>query len=200
MLKKLVAVFALTMIGATASPLQAQPLLIHTAWDADDSPVLVDDITRAVNGIAVKFPEVRGATVTSELEPIGVYAYALRPKIALNDLYMSDPEIFNAMVHDDVEAGFHPSLGKCSPAEFVAIHESAHLIDQGKGKAPRTELVKRWLGGEGFPNLSGYSFRNGALNPGEALAEAFAAVICNGGNASEQALYDILIKVKPETA
>lgn len=136
----------------------------------------------------MEFPEVRGATVTSEVEPIGVYAYAARPKPAFNDLYLSHPAIFNSMIHYDVEHGFHPSLGICSPAEFVAYHEAAHLIDQGKDLAPRKRLVERVLDGETFPGLPTYAY----VGPGEALAEAFASVTCNGGNATEQDLYEVL--------
>ncbi|MCG7607104.1 hypothetical protein [Mycobacterium sp. CnD-18-1] len=200
MLKKLAAVLALTIIGVVVAPAASVPLVIKTAWDDNDDPVLVDDFTSAVNNVAKKFPEVRGITVTSQYLGPGVYAVAGGRRIALNDLYASSSLTVNLMFQYDVQEGFHPQPGRCSAGEFLAYHEAAHIIDQAKGTVPRMEVAVTYGRGE-FLTLSGYSFyRDGGLNPGEALAEAFASVLCNGGNASEQALYDILVEVKPATA
>lgn len=193
MLKKLAAVFALAMIGVAVTPAASAQLVINTLWDRDDDPVLVDDFTSAVNNVAKKFPEVRGITVTSQHLGPGVYAVAGGRRIALNDLYASSSLTVDLMFQYDVQEGFHPQPGRCSAGEFLAYHEAAHIIDQAKGTAPRMRLAV--MGGASLHNLSGYSFhRDGGLNPGEALAEAFASVLCNGGNASERALYDILTK------
>lgn len=191
MLKKLAATLLVVGVLIVATPTVAEPLVIKTAWDSDDHPALTNDITQAVNRVAMVHPEVRGTVVTSIRSGFGIYAYAGSRRIAFNDLYMSQPDIVNAMIRYDVEQGFHPPLGKCSPAGFLAIHESAHIIDQQRSKAPREALADRYGVTVGLP-LSGYSFVDGVLNPGEALAEAFAAVQCNGGNPVEQDIAALL--------
>ncbi|QRY51754.1 hypothetical protein [Mycolicibacterium septicum] len=192
MLKRLAAVIGVVGIFAVCSPLAvSDPLVIKTAWDSDDHPALTNDITQTVNRVAQIHPEVRGTVVTTSFLPMGMYAGAGGRMIMFNDLYFSWPDVVNGMLHYDVDHGFHPPLGRCSPAEFIAYHESAHIIDQQRGKTPRMALTARYGGLTGLP-LSGYSFIDGILNPGEALAEAFAAVQCNGGNPLERDIAALL--------
>lgn len=186
MLKKFSALFLAFSLVGVAAPISAQPSLIKPAWDSDDSVALTNRITETVNRVAMAYPEVRGITVTSLPLPIGVYAVAGKRRIAVNDLYFSWSDIVNKMVQYDVQEGFHPPLGRCEPAEFLALHESAHIIDQARQSAIRFAALALYSDLKG---LSGYSYRDGQLNPGEAVAEAFAAVQCGGGNEAEQKLY-----------
>lgn len=190
MLKKLAALLTLGMLVAFMTlPMASAPMVIKTDWDSDDHPSLTSDITEAVNRVAMEHPEVRGVTVTTLPIMLGAYAYAGNRRIVFNDLYMSSAILVEYMVHNDVEQGFHPPLGECSPASFLAYHESAHIIDQARDRAASRMVKERFTGTFG---LSGYSYVDGVLNPGEALAEAFAAVQCNGGNPVEQEIAALL--------
>ena len=133
--------------------------------------------------------------MTSEWMPPGAYAGASRGKIVFNDRYASDLATVEEMVERDISAGFHPQLGSCTSTEFLAYHEAAHIIDLAHWGEAEARLRER------FPDprelwsvLSGYSFQpSGELFSPEALAEAFAAVLCNGGNWAEQELYHFLV-------
>lgn len=167
---------------------------MSSAFDSDDDPTVTLQIVKAINEVAREYPAVRGTVVTTETMPLGAYAYAVEGKIAVNDLYTSDPQTIQQMMEADVKEGFHPSLGRCTGPQFLAYHEAAHLIDRGDGREARTELVEKF--GSGYKmhgKLSGYSFSSrGFFAPGEALAEAYAAVRCNGGNSFEQEIYRLL--------
>ncbi|AID58988.1 hydrolase [Mycobacterium phage Gaia] len=187
---KLAAIVAV-LVAVAAAPLSTDPILITTEWDADDHSAITNDVTRVINSVARKYPEARGVTVTSERAMPGVYAYTDGETISFNDLYMSHPDVVQRLVDSDVAGGFHPPLGRCSGAEFIAYHEVAHVIDVRRGKVAqsRAGLMFRLQGGM---DLSGYSYRNGDFYSPEALAEAFASAQCNGGNADERKLAALL--------
>lgn len=180
MFKKLA---ALLFVGGIfiAAPIAAAPTLINSAYERSS---IMEQVFNAVNDVAMEYPEVRGVKIVSKPIMPGVYAFAGDGKITFNSLYTSKTSLFNSMVRDDVKMGFHPHLGHCTPAELLAIHESAHIIDQTRNRAPKIALIRMF---RVVPrDLAGYSYNEGALNPGEALAEAFASVKCNGGNATER--------------
>ena len=138
----------------------------------------------------VAYAKVRGITVTEVDIMPGVYAYASGRLIAFNRLYTPSVDVFNALMASDIGAGFHPALGRCTPAEFLAYHESAHIIDRTRELAPRIAMAVRY-GERSDLDLSGYSFRGGVLNLGEALAEAFAATLCGSANPTEREIYTL---------
>lgn len=153
----------------------------------------MNEIVAAINRVAVKYPEVRGITVTEVDIMPNVYAYASGRLIAFNRLYAPNVDVLNALMASDIGAGFHPALGRCTPAEFLAYHESAHIIDRTRELAPRIAMVVKY-GQRSDLDLSGYSFRGGMLNPGEALAEAFAATLCGSANPTEREIYTLFVE------
>jgi hypothetical protein len=95
---------------------------------------------------------------------------------------------------DDIAAGFHN--GGCGPIETIAAHETAHIIDQRRGILPRQRLANAAAADDRstLPMLAGYSFTDGgALNPGEALAEAFQAYECGTADPVEVKMYNMLV-------
>lgn len=152
------------------------------------------EITNTVNRVALQHPEVRGIVVGTEPISVNAYAYATDGKIMFNDAYASNPRLIAEMMAYDVRAKFHPPLGHCTPAEFLAYHEAAHIIDRAHNRIAHISLRLSYGDGNSLrAELSGYSFGPTGLAPAEALAEAFAAVNCNGGNRSERALHDLLV-------
>ena len=73
----------------------------------------------------------------------------------------------------------------------MTYHEAAHVIDVKKNRRPSDAVEKRYGTASGL-QLSGYSFSDGALNPVEALAEAVASTLCNGGSPLEQEMFKLL--------
>lgn len=193
-MKTLIAVAFLVFPLILAAPTSADSL-INTEFNGDDNPVLVGEIVNAVNEVAIEYPEVRGTTVTAK--PLDfAYATAFEHTISFNDSYLSSPETFQQMVERDVRNGFHPPLGRCSAVQYLAYHETAHVIHRSRDDKAIEEAVTRWFGDglllRGF--LAEYSFNmNGSINPAEAMAEAFASVRCNGGNLAEWELRKILL-------
>lgn len=186
---------AAVLIFVLAPPAAGLPL-INVYLDGDDDIGLMSEIATAINRVAAAYPEVRGIAVVTVPMPDGVYAYAKPRLIAVNDDLTSDPSLIPSMVADDVAANFHPTLGRCTAAEFLAYHESAHIIHNARGRAEITAAVfERFGDGSSlWLVLPMYSFGYiGFINPPEALAEAFAAVTCSGGNWAEQELYHILV-------
>lgn len=178
-------------------------LLINPDFDKDDHPTLIYQIIQAVNTIAQDYPEVQGVAVTTEPLEENVLAVAMTTTqnekvteqwIIFNDHWMLDPAKFQDTVEYGAEINFYPALGKCTGVEFIAYHETAHIIHRASIGVDE-EIAATFGRGETLRNiLSGYSFdATGRFNPPEALANAFAAVICNGGNWAEQALFGILV-------
>lgn len=121
----------------------------------------------------------------------GSYAWSSGRTIMLNSYYIDNPEQLWVDLNRDVMHGFHPGR-MCTPAELVAAHEFAHVLDYLSGYSARTELeyaIVNGLSGE----VSGYSFNSdGTVNHGEALADAFLAVECDEPTNAELALYEML--------
>lgn len=171
--------------------------LVYTAWDADDDPAMVATITNTVADVAVKFPEISGVTVGSA--PIGgdehfAQSSSLGMSIMINEMWMSNPAAFNQAIADDIAIGFHAPLGRCTGAQYMAFHESAHIIDYVHGRKADWTVTLTYGSGDNLRGyLSKYSFDSTGLDPAEALAEAYASVTCNGGNEVEHQFADILV-------
>lgn len=185
------------MVAATAlfaAPAVGDPLLIATNISAEADPTLAREVVMAVDDVAQQYPEVRGVEVVTKPLENGVYATAGNRQISFNLEYASNRRLFESTWAADVKADFHPDLGRCTPAVILAYHEAAHIIDQARDRAPQKALVALAQSGAlAADELSGYSFhQNGHFNPGEALAEAFSSVRCNGGNDSERRIAALL--------
>lgn len=143
-----------------------------------------------MNRIAQTYPELRNITIGTHAMQEGVYGYAKNNRIMFNTLYMADRAKFEQAVYEDIAVGFHPELGWCSPAELLAFHEAAHIIDRRRDLFPRKALSRDYGSGASLRgSLPGYAFTRSGLNAGEAMAEVFASVHCNGGNGVERRLF-----------
>lgn len=195
----------LTML-VSAPPLSAELYSVYVGLesDADDHPALMSEILVIGDQIAWEFPEARGVIIATEIMTMAyanVYALydATTHRVVFNDLYTSNPDRIRAMVEDDVADGYHPPLGWCTAAQYLTFHEFAHVIDYQRGLLARKVVEQRFIA-ELIPagELSEYSYTwdegGRRVHPGEALAEAFAAVRCNGGTPTEQELNRILLE------
>ncbi|WPH57629.2 hypothetical protein [Mycobacterium phage WXIN] len=173
-------------IVLSIAPASAE-MYIKVDFDSNDDPAIMHEFAGAVNHVAAEHPEVRGITVATIASGSLYYAYAEPRKIVLNDLYSSSYEVVARSVEYDIAQRYHPPLGHCTPVEYLGYHEAAHVLDIARGKVAREALSAKYgFGSTVRTALSGYSFDDdGILRPVEALAEAFAAVKCNGGNIAE---------------
>ncbi|QBI99662.1 hypothetical protein SEA_THREERNGTARJAY_20 [Mycobacterium phage ThreeRngTarjay] len=180
------------LLAFFVAPTVSDPQLVKAMFSRDT--VIMDEVAAAVNRVAMAYPEVRGIEIRSEKLDPGVYAYASAGKmIVFNSNYTSDPAQFRHYVDADIEAHFHPPLGRCTHAELLAYHEAAHIVDQNRHMKPRLALAIAYGRGESLQGkLSRYSFtQSGTLAHGEALAEAFAATLCGSANETEKALFEL---------
>lgn len=192
---------AFAVIGVTVAVIVAcvctawGMLLVRPVIDGDDDKTVLWDMIWAVNDVAREHPALRGTVIATLPVDEGIYAYAVEGMIVFNDLYTSGDDTIQKMFDDDVRKEFHPGPGRCSGPQFLGYHESAHLIDHAGGRQARRALLDRFgLGYDMHDELSGYSFDYfGTFAPGEALAEAYASVRCNGGNAVERELNQMLL-------
>lgn len=189
------AILAAGFTLAPSPPAAADPTVM-TVWDADDDPTLAAQATDAVLQVAQQFPEIAGNVAVGS-GPTGPtsYAYARRIPgepviIVIKEQWMSDPLGLDQAVREEARTGFSPPLGQCTPIQYLALHEAAHVVSFAHGQAGDYTLARLYGDGEQLAGLiSDYSFyEDGTLFPAEALAEAFASVVCNGGNPTEQEL------------
>lgn len=123
--------------------------------------------------------------------PPGVYGASQGTTIVFSTAYVENPGKLQADLAADVAEGFHPGRG-CTATQYLAAHESAHVLDYLTGYSARYELataIKNGLSGQ----VSGYSFTDdGDVNLGETLADAMAAVECDTPTPAESAIYGML--------
>jgi hypothetical protein len=168
----------------------------------------IQEFIAVVDSVKQEFPAIKNSVV--QVAELPDYIYAMTEakvgattffgRVTFNELFASDRQKLENSTKHDVELGFHPPLGHCSGVQFIAYHEAAHLVDDSEGTSAHNALVN--LFGDGLRLhgvLSGYSFKRaddflapGTINASEALAEAFAAVHCNGGNWAEKELNHML--------
>ena len=144
----------------------------------------------AVNFLGNKYGIVAYTTYT-QLED-GVYGRASGNQIMFNSTYVFNPQLLRDDLTNDVINGYHRGVN-CTPEQWVAAHEFAHVLDFTRGFEARTELVVALDNGL-TGQVSGYSVDDeGYVNIPEALAEAFTAVECDTPTPAEVALYEMLV-------
>lgn len=181
---------------------------LGTAMPVRRVPSVIEEFTAAINDVKREFPAIKNASVA--VAEMSEYIYAVTNAtvgsknflgvVTLNEYFASDRHRLESSAAHDVELGFHPSLGHCTGVQFIAYHEAAHLVDAEEGTRSHNALFDLFGDGHGLHGiLSGYSFISadnpiapGAINAPEALAEAFAAVRCSGGNWAEKELSHML--------
>jgi hypothetical protein len=164
---------------------------VDNEFTSNDDPLVVARVIRAIERLAKEFPELDNVTVKSGHLDLDTYATAGGSTIMFNSAYTYSARIIDRMIITDVAAGYHPDLGYCMPEQLIAYHEAAHIIDAKKNRRPSDAVAKRYGTATGL-QLSGYSYSGGALNPVEALAEAVASTLCNGGSPLEQEMFKLL--------
>ena len=132
---------------------------------------------------------------TDKTSTLGIYGNG---RVGLNSNF-TDIKKMNSVYDASVKSGFHPSRGKLSGTEAVALHETGHALTDhvakkmGHGnldKAAKTIVnnAYRATGGKGnatkswASKISGYAKENFS----ECVAEAVADYYCNGKKAKSQ--------------
>lgn len=176
----------------------AQPLATPVDVQPEEQTWVTTEFISTVNEMMRLFPagpvEVH---VTWRPELYGSYAGTAGNGIWFPPEFAVDPNRFTRNVGIDIANGFHPA--GCSAARMVAIHEYGHVIDNYHGRQARYNLLVEFGSGLDLHGLlPKYAFNNptgtlGALNPGEALASAFAAVQCGTATPQAQRISEILL-------
>lgn len=172
---------------ALASALAAAALICAPSSHASPYPVY-DAMLATVQYMIDKY---HIAEVDVQMAPLGedVYGRSQGTLIEFNSTLVKNPALLEAHMAEDVAVGWIP--GGCSPAQTVAIHESAHVLDYVTGKTAHNEAIAAY-GGQ-VVELSGYSFdQNGVVDLDEALANAMVAVECGTATPLEADLYRML--------
>jgi hypothetical protein len=190
-MKRFVIAVLATVALFTAAPATADA----TAWIGDDdNEAIMQRFVDTVGMITDKYHLAPITVYTGWIDP-RAFAMAGDGTITVNKRWSTgDYETLARDIQDDIAAGFHN--GGCGPIETIAAHETAHIIDQRRGFLPRQRLAAAAAADDKstLPMLAGYSFTDGgALNPGEALAEAFQAYECGTADPVEVKMYNLLV-------
>ena len=195
-MKRLISALALVIIGISGTVFVAD-------GRSDDYEPVMAEFVHAVDNVKREFPAIQDASISvAPLDP-HVYAETGKNGITVNSIFASNKATLERYVQIDVATGFHPLLGHCTGTQFLAYHESAHLVDFSENTIAHNMLYARFGDGRLLSGiLSGYSFYRvsntdipwliGTINMTEALAEAFAAAHCGSANWAEQALNQML--------
>lgn len=174
------------------------PDVVHYV-DSDDDDTMMLMIVATIQSAVDMFPELAGITFTTAPQDNGEYAVAYGRTIELAERWASDPAGLDVAMRNDVAYGFHPPSGRCQPVQFLILHEVAHVLDNVHGRTGRTALTLAAAGMDAEDlrvarkSLSRYSFGDdGRLNPGEALAEAWAATVCQSATNLEEELAGLI--------
>ena len=156
----------------------------------------VDEVMAAVKSVydwyGVDLTDIQLAKMGARRENVLAY-YDSRGNLAINERYFDSAKM-NAAYDDCIALGFHPPRGNKSALEATAAHELGHRLnhelaggDWGKMDAEANSIVAAAKKSAGFKSvddlrrsISGYATQDNA----ETIAEAFADVYCNKGNAS----------------
>lgn len=68
--------------------------------------------------------------MTSTKLDLDTYAEADGAKITFNSVYTSNARVLERLIITDVQNGFHPALGYCTPEQLLTYHEE-FLESQG---------------------------------------------------------------------
>ncbi len=188
------------IVGSGRAAAQPPPTLaVMVDVDPEEQTWITTELIATVNEM-MRLDPVPGpvqVVVKWRYELYGSYAGTAGNQIWFPPEYAVDTSRFVREVQTDVMNGFHPA--GCSSARMVAVHEYAHVIDNYNDHRARTALMAEF--GPGY-DLHGllpkYSFTNplgvpGGLEPGEALATAFASVVCGTANDVENRIAEILL-------
>lgn len=163
------------------------------------SSLEVDQVLNVAEDVRNRYSSVVGDWILADVvgKDSGTMAYSDGTNIGFNRKYFDTP--YMSQVYDQcVQSGFHPSRGNKTGIEAVAYHEWGHVLSakvaerlnlNGSTHAGANEIMNRAraaIKARGVrkmaEKISGYAKTNNA----EAVAEAFADVMCNGGNAKAE--------------
>lgn len=165
-------------------------------FDEDDNRQIMQEVADALADVELLFETGPLEARTGWVGAVTVFAVADGTGITINKAWSTRSYEWMAQhVNADIAAGYHN--GGCTPIRTVALHEAGHVINNLRGGLPTME-AQAAVGYRPRPELrgelSGYSFNeDGSVNAGEAIAEAFQAVMCGSGGTVEQALYEMLV-------
>lgn len=125
--------------------------------------------------------------------------------ITINKSYFSKGGMDSAM-KKSVEQGYHPSLGDKTGLQAVVAHEAGHMLTLhlenklGQGYKETSKRIvdeaRKKTGYRGVVQMERAISRYATVNDGEAIAEAFSDVFCNGKKAHKEsiAIVDVMNK------
>lgn len=173
--------------------LAAAPANTDTGSANADATTTYGELFHWVDAMAVKY-QMGTVYVGQQYLQSNYYGKTTGSTVMFNTSYVQNPAKLTADWASDAAINYHPGHpgAPCSAEQLVAVHESAHVLDNVTGRTAQRELadaIANGLTGE----LTGYSFNaDGSVNLGEALADAMVAVECDTPTPAEQALYTIL--------
>jgi hypothetical protein len=192
-----VAVLIALILALSAAPASATPGRVDLVLDQNDASPFMSEVIAGLQTVVNEHPEVVNIVLTSEpLDYEGnVFAGTLKGTnvVIVNEVYANDGVYADQRIGESIASGFHPE--GCTPGRTLGLHEGAHVIDNAHGqRAWNIVSAKYGAGHDLWDDLPGYSFDIlGDLEPGEALATAYASVKCGSANAVEHDLYNILV-------
>jgi hypothetical protein len=197
----IVALLVLCSSPAKAEPAQPWHPGLSMSIDNDDDLRLVSEVADTLTTLMylVNMPDLHFGTEIFAQNP-RAFARARGYRIDISDAWASDYDALSASLLDNQNAGWMSSIGSCTPIELLVAHEFAHIVNNYMGRVPGDNLVRDALYitpdqlSYMRSQLSGYSFNeDGTLNASEALADAWAAYVCNGANELETKIAQLLL-------
>lgn len=184
---------AAALAVAVASPAHADS---YSYVQPDDNTAIMQEVADALADVEIRMDTAPLEARTGWIGPKSTFAMARGNAIVINKEWTTGTyEDMAAALNFDISMGFHN--GGCSPIRTVALHESAHVLNNRRGGIPEMRVLL--AAGTGprpdlKGSLSGYSFdADGSVDPGEALAEAFVAVMCGTAGVDERKIYGMLV-------
>jgi hypothetical protein len=164
--------------------------------DYSDDPVFMREFFRGVNHVAMKYGTGPIYVTTGPLPPLVVARAYANGTVVVSKAASTNPEQAYATLSYSLSTGFHRTGPQCSAGELYGVHEAAHILDYRTGLSAPQEVVATYGDGAALRGQLGeyaFSAPGGALDPAEALAEAFQTVECGGAaTAAEFELHKML--------
>ncbi|MFE6923270.1 T3SS effector HopA1 family protein, partial [Nocardia sp. NPDC057663] len=179
---------------------------------------IVQEFARSMVDMATLHPEVDLRTVSIRPLPWTILARTesrlldtggYSSEVMLNYDQATSAGGFHGQVRDSVDGGHFYPVALTRPVYYIAVHEFGHVLDAtGQFKArlvAEAQLLRSsrldpdQSYGDWLDQLSNYSLDDGMLDPGEALAEAFAQTVMlgtDGVSKPVRALHDLLMKYR----
>lgn len=163
--------------------------------DDDDQTYVLYEFLTGIRDMIVKYGYATDVTIRYITEREDAVAGTTPSgEVVFEERLAENPALWEHVAAVNLQAGYWPQTS-CTPARMIALHEFGHVIDVHSPGDAEVAVSRKYSGVKLFGVLPGYSLNpDGTAEPGEALANAFAAVECGAGNATERDLHRILLE------